>query len=196
MCDVSTCFYRSWSRIGGCLRLDPDTDGRFWLYYIWGAVGIPDHDSWLGPVVWYEGHPWLYVCAIPTLRLAPWCCEWTQREREREYPVIKPCAPAPVGLSRFRCSLNLFLKGHLDSGSSHWQPPMRDQDLEKQIETSHMFQQICSKVSKLTINFDSWSHEQYISYYLHCFQFPLLSYSHIFLWNTYHNRPFKWAPSF
>ena len=69
------------------------------------AVGVPDHDSWWGAMVW---------------------CEW------------------PL----WRC---------LDQATGNHQCVI------EQIETSHMFKKASAKASEFSINFDSWSYEQYIS---------------------------------
>ena len=46
----------------------------------WGAVGIPDHDSWRGHVVWCEWSPWLYVWATPALNSSS---QWPRVEADR-----------------------------------------------------------------------------------------------------------------
>ena len=56
-------------------------------------------------IVWCKWPPWLYVCATPVLCLAQW-------------PSSVP--PTPVGLSRFRCSLNRTLRARLDSLMYMW----------------------------------------------------------------------------
>ena len=155
MCDVSTCIYRSWSHIGH----DPDTGGTSRKDVVVDGGG----GSWY-PWSWFMVGPCcLMLMAFLTLHLCHSCSlpSTLILFTDTECPVIKQCSPTPVGLSKFRCSLNL-------TPPSIWVKPQAttiawSRPVEADRNVSFRFK-LRSKVSLFTIFSDSWSHEQYISY--------------------------------